>query len=212
MKLLNAMFNTSILLKIVINIFIVTGIVGVYAIGLYLLLIMTFSGNLAFFQIISFLSIMLYLWYGMIIFLPFLLFLKFTYESEYYLRPLAKTYGRKLSPLRNKEKDKDKIRFYIFAGILFAFIIGILFIKKNPYFLLIGLFPLYILIYKNWINGLYFSLGEAFKESYEKEKYPYIIRAFFFILLMHIPIVWFFQPWMLQSLADVFFQKIEKEC
>ncbi len=209
MKLLYAMFDMQVLLKIVINILISTGIVGLYILGLYLFLIMTVSGNLAVLEILTFLSVLLYLWYGMIIFLPFLLFLKFTYESKYYLRPLAKAYGRKLSPL--KQKDKAKTKFYIFFAILSAVIVGVLFIEKDPYFLFIGFVPIYMLIYKNWINGLYFALGEAFKTSYENAKYPYIVRAFFFMLLMHIPIVWFFQPWILQSLADVYFQKIDEE-
>ncbi|MEA1953457.1 MAG: hypothetical protein U9O24_03610 [Campylobacterota bacterium] len=213
MKLLKAMFDTSILLKIIVNIVIVTAIVGLYILGLYLLLTVIITGNLAFLQILSSLTILMYVWYGMIIFLPFLLFLKFTKESRYYILPLAKAYGVKLSIIKNieKDKEKDEIKFYIFAAILFAVTIITLFVKTDPYFLPIAFIPLYILIYKNWMNGLSLALGEAFRLSYEKNKSPYIMRGFFFIFLMHIPIVWFFQPWMLQALADVFFKQQAEE-
>ncbi len=50
------------------------------------------------------------------------------------------------------------------------------------------------------------ALGEDFENHYAYHKSPYIQRATVLMLLMHIPLFWFVQPWAFQSLADVYFR------
>ena len=188
-------------------------VVGGYALLLfYVVSAQTFSGAQNLGEIVFTLLLVYFSFYGTFIFLPFYLFLKYSYDSTVYLKPLATAYAVTLPPSKKRIleiKERRKIAFYLFISALFLFAITILAIDHTPFAMIVGLIPFYIMIYINWINGLTFALGESFRKYYEQHRYQYFLRASGFILLMHIPLFWFFQPWVLQALAEHYFQSLK---
>jgi hypothetical protein len=213
MKLYKAMFDTSVLKQIFGTMLKVVLIVSGYVLLLfYVVSTQTFTGGQNIGEIVFTLVLVYFSFYGAFIFLPFYLFLKYTYESEVYLTPLALAYGVTLSTSKKpilEKKERRKIAFYLFISALFLFIITILYIDEAPFAIILGLIPFYIMMYINWINGLTFALGESFTHYYKLHKQQYFLRASGFIFLMHIPLFWFFQPWILQALAESYFKSMK---
>jgi len=208
--LYKAMFSGIVLRSIAATFFTVVGLLAVYVFGFYYVLTtQTFTGNQNMGEIILTLLLIYLLWYAIFVYLPFFLFLKTTYASSRYLAPLAKLYDRVLPGLDHsvEKKEKLKIGFYLFVAAAFLFVIAVFFFKKAPYMLVIGLVPFYVMVYKNWIKGLHLALGESFSIHYAQHRHKYMKRAAWLMLLMHIPIFWFFQPWVIQALAVLYFEE-----
>jgi len=211
--LYKAMFNKSILGSIAATFFKVVGLLAVYFGGLiYIFSTQTLTGNQNIGEMTITVLLLFLSWYVIFVYLPFFLFLKTTYTSSLYLTPLAKLYGSVLPGVDRsvEKKEKLKIGFYLFIAAAFLLVIAVLFLKKAPYMLVIGLVPFYVMVYRNWIKGLYLALGENFNIHYAQNRQKYMKRAAWLMLLMHIPIFWFFQPWVLQSLADIYFKDRQK--
>ncbi len=212
--LYKAMFDRRVLGSIAGTFFKVAGLLTLYFFGLYTIFAtQTVTGDQNIGEITMTVLLLFLSWYVIFAYLPFFLFLKTTYTSSRYLTPLAKLYGSVLSGVDHtiEKREKLKIGFYLFAATAFLLVIAVLFLKKAPYMLVIGLVPFYVMVYLNWIKGLYLALGESFSIHYTQNRQRYIKRATRLMLLMHIPIFWFFQPWVLQSLADIYFQDTQDD-
>jgi len=207
------MFDRSVLGSIIATFLKVVGLLTLYFCVLYYIFAtQTVTGNQNIGEITMTVLLLFLSWYMIFAYLPFFLFLKTTYTSSRYLTPLAKLYGSVLSGVDHtiEKREKLKIGFYLFAAAAFLLAVAVLFFKKAPYMLVIGLIPFYMMVYLNWIKGLYLALGESFSIHYTQNRQRYIKRAIGLMLLMHIPIFWFFQPWVLQSLADIYFQDTQR--
>ena len=136
-------------------------------------------------------------------------FIRASFKSAYYLEPLAQNYGVVLHPIDEKGKKQylRKAAGLTILSILFILLFVYIVHETKMYpLVIIGLIPAYLLIYKNWMYGLYLGLGRNFIRHYKEDKQAYIRRSFWLMILMHIPIFWLFQPWFLQILADVYFK------
>ena len=209
-KLFTVMLDKRVLKNIFVRLFKVILFLGVYFLGLALIIsTQTLTGAQSFGGIVITTLIGFFSIYAVFSLLPMYLFIKPTYESKLYLQPLAKVYQQELSPVDETlaTKDKRKITLYSFFAALFAFVVIVLSIRRMPFLIPLGFLPLYVMIYKNWMKGLYLALGEKFDNDYKQNKKAYMSRAIGLLILMHFPLFWFFQPWALQALAEIYFKE-----
>ena len=205
------MFNKTVLWKIFSTMFKVVLSVSIYSLVLFWIFsTQTMSGNQNIGEITLTFLLIFFSFYGILIFLPSHLFLKVSYESSFYLKPLATLYGIELSPVEMllDKKEKRKIGFYIFSTALLLFVLAVFFLDDAPFMLIFGIIPFYIMIYKNWINGLYRAFGKKFKDHYTKDRLKYMKKSVWMLLLVPVPLFWFFQPWALQILANTYLKSL----
>ncbi len=136
----------------------------------------------------------------------FLVTLKATLDTSYYLSYVADNYNVKLPSVTLQSKFKYVAIAVLYCLALLTLIyLTLLFIQNGIGILLF--IPLYILIYQNWIYGLKLAIGNDFNAIYQEHRLDFMKKGIFYIMLMHIPFAAIFQPWFLMSLGDIYFKK-----
>jgi len=207
-NLLKAMFQPSLLWSMFKTMIGLGGFILIYSVvakifGAYIFT-EVFSSNSNIEDAMLLLLYLIISYYVMIVIVPSYIFIKPVFNSSIYLAYVAKVYGVKLHPMRVRLRKKyyRRASLNIFLSFIFTLIIWVLSMHYHTMFVvLIAFIPFYIILYKNWIRGLRLAFGTRFKEHYEKNKKRYMQRAAFLILLQHIPIFWFLQPWMIQIMS-----------
>jgi hypothetical protein len=167
------------------------------------------SGFALFLYLLYHFLAMAFSYYGFVVLFPIYISVKTTFDASYYLSFLARYHHLELHPIAIHSKVRYFFKAVGLIVVIFMMMAGLLILCDETaleFLVPTPLLLIYVLIYKNWINALELGIGEEFKSYYEEHRVSYIFRGILYLILMHIPITFLFQPWIILILAAPYFK------